>query len=81
MFNTNMKAIIRYHKLSVSILIFLGLFFTIHTLKPSLLYNSDGSFREFGVGYRNKTVIPIWLVCIILAILCYLAVMYYLMCM
>jgi hypothetical protein len=39
----------------------------------------DGSFREFGVGYKNKTVIPIWVVSIIIAILCYLAISYYLM--
>jgi len=47
-------------------------------LKPTLLYNEEGGFRPFGVGYRHKTVIPIWLVSIILAIFSYLAVLYYL---
>ena len=75
----NIKGIVRYHKLSVSIVLFLVIFFAIHSFKPSLLYNTDGSFRDFGVGYRNKTVIPIWLVAIVLAIFSYLGVMYFLM--
>lgn len=45
--------------------------------KPACFYNKDGSIREFGVGYKNKTILPIWLLSIVLGILCYLAVMYY----
>jgi hypothetical protein len=72
------KAMVRYHKLNISILLFLLLFTFIHYTKPTLLYDTNGGFREFGVGYRNKTVVPIWLVAIFLSILCYLAVAYYL---
>jgi len=43
-----------------------------------MLYNDDGSFRQFGVGYRHKTVIPIWGVSMVIAIFSYLSVMYYL---
>ena len=75
----NMKGIIRHHKLSFAILLFLASFFIIHTIKPSFVYNADGGFRDFGVGYKNKTVVPIWLVAIILAILSYLAVLCFLM--
>lgn len=50
----------------------------IHHFKPSLLYTPEGGFRQFGVGYKQKTVVPIWLVAILLAILCYLAVLFYL---
>ena len=75
----NLKSIVRYNKLTITILLFLALFSIIHVLKPGLLYNPDGSFREFGVGYRQKTVIPIWIVSIILAVLCYLAVLNFLM--
>lgn len=75
---SNLKAIVRYNKLNISILLFL-LFFTLtHYTKPGLLYDSNGGFREFGVGYRNKTVIPIWLFAIVLSVLCYLTVVYYL---
>ena len=45
-------------------------------LKPSLLYNNDGSLREFGIGYDRKTVLPIWLFSLVLAILSYLFVLY-----
>lgn len=73
-----MKGFVRYHKLSISILIFLILFSIIHMIKPTMLYNNDGSFRQFGVGYRHKTVIPIWSVSMVIAIFSYLFVMYYL---
>ena len=74
----NLKGVIRYNKLSISILLFLALFSVIHFLKPGFIYNEDGGYRPFGVGYRHKTVIPIWLVAIFMAILSYLAVLYYL---
>lgn len=41
-------------------------------MKPNFLYNTDGSIKQFGVGYRNKTVIPIWFTTICLAMLCYI---------
>jgi hypothetical protein len=72
------KQFVRYNKISIAILMFLVIFSIIHYLKPGLLYTKEGGFREFGVGYRNKTVIPIWLVSIILAILCYFSVNVYL---
>ena len=42
------------------------------------LYNNDGSLREFGVGYKNKTILPLWLFSIVLGILTYVLVLYYL---
>jgi|UniRef100_A0A6C0L9L7 hypothetical protein len=74
-----LKGFVRYHKLNVTIFLFLVLFTLVHLLKPGLVYDKDGSFREFGVGYRHKTVIPIWVVSIVLAILSYIAVSYYLL--
>ena len=68
--------ILRKNKTTITILLFLFLFTMIHIFRPLSLYNENGSFREFGVGYRNKTVFPIWLVAIILAIGCYLCVCY-----
>ena len=60
-----------------SIVLFVILFGAIQVMKPTFLYNSDGSIRDFGVGYKNKTILPIWLLSIILGILCYVFVMYY----
>lgn len=75
---STLKNFVRFHKLTVAVSLFLILFSIIHTIKPLLLYDTDGSFRQFGVGYRHKTVIPIWLVSIILGIFSYIAVLYYL---
>lgn len=73
------KNFVRINKLSVSILIFIVLFSIVHISKPSLLYTKEGGFRQFGVGYKQKTVVPIWIVAILLAILSYLGVLYYIM--
>lgn len=62
----------------VSIVVFLFLFTFVVLMKPAFLFNTDGSFRNFGIGYKNKTVVPIWLVTIILAILAYFSVLYFL---
>jgi hypothetical protein len=61
----------------VSIILFVFLFGTIQIIKPSWLYNKNGSVREFGIGFKNKTILPIWLLSIVLGILCYLGVMYF----
>lgn len=60
-----------------AIILFLILFCFIQALKPSFLYNNDGSIREFGVGYKNKTILPVWFLSIILGILSYLVVLFY----
>ena len=62
----------------LSILLYLGLFVLIVSFRPTFLYNEDGSLREFGIGFRNKTVIPGWVLSIALAIMSYFSVLYYL---
>ena len=62
----------------MSIIIFIIIFAAIQVVKPDFLYKKDGSVREFGVGYKNKTIMPVWLFSIILGILSYIAVLYYL---
>lgn len=61
----------------VSIVIFLIVFSLVQIMKPTFLYYNDGSLREFGVGYKNKTILPLWLFSIILGILTYIFVLYY----
>ena len=60
-----------------AIVLFVILFWIVHTIKPVFLYKPDGSLREFGVGYKNKTILPIWLLSLVLGICSYLVVMYY----
>jgi uncharacterized membrane protein YozB (DUF420 family) len=71
------RGYIRENITLVSVVMFIIIFGTIQIMKPAYLYNRDGSIREFGIGYRNKTIFPIWLLSLSLGILCYLFVMYY----
>ena len=72
------KMYIRKNINLVSILLFIALFSLLNYFKPSFMYEKNGCFRNFGVGNKRKTVVPIWLLSIILGILSYLFVLYYL---
>jgi len=70
------KLFIKQNITSMSILLFMMLFGIMVYLKPNFIFNKDGTMRQFGIGYRNKTVIPIWLIVIIMAYLSYLFLLY-----
>jgi hypothetical protein len=71
------KNYVRENSPLAAIIIFLFIFGSIQMIKPACFYNKDGSIRHFGVGYKNKTILPIWLLSLLLGILCYLAVLVY----
>jgi len=54
-----------------AILLFLAIMAAVHWLKPSTVYNPDGSLREFGLGTSKKTVTPMWVVAVLAAIAAY----------
>lgn len=60
-----------------AIVIYIILYGTVVLAQPSFLYKPDSTLRQFGVGYRNKTILPMWLLSFILGIISYLAVIYY----
>jgi hypothetical protein len=72
-----LKNYVRENAPLAAIIIFLFIFGSIQMIKPVCFYNKDGSIRHFGVGYKNKTILPIWLLSIVLGILCYLSVLFY----
>ena len=72
------RTFIRNNITLVSIIIFAIVFIVTQVMKPGFLYNNDGSVREFGIGYKNKTIMPVWLYSLILGIMSYLVVLYYL---
>lgn len=67
---------IKRHITSFSIVVFLLAFGALHAFRPRFMYNEDGSLRQFGIGFKRKTVIPAWLAAICVAILSYLLVLY-----
>ena len=43
----------------VAIFIFIALFAVVNLFRPSIIYNRDLSFRRFGIGYKNKSVLSL----------------------
>jgi len=70
------RLFIKNYATSLSIILFLIAFYLIHVSKPSFLYKKNGELRAFGIGYKEKTVIPVWLLAVILPILSYVIVRY-----
>ncbi len=73
----NFRRFAKNHILSISIILFLLIFFLVERIKPGFLYAKDGSIRPFGLGYRNKTVVPYWFFVVLISILSYVAVLYF----
>lgn len=76
MLNGISRKMLRIYKVPFAVFIFIILFGTFHTIKPSFAYMPNGAYRPFGVGYKHKTVVPVWLVAIFLAILSYLGILF-----
>jgi hypothetical protein len=72
------RTFIRNNITLVSVILFSIIFILVQIMKPGFLYKRDGSVREFGIGYKNKTIMPVWLFSLILGIMSYLVVLYYL---
>lgn len=59
------------------ILLYIFLYVLINIVKPSIIFNDVlNKNRSFGVGYKNTTILPLWLVSIILAIFSYFTVLH-----
>jgi hypothetical protein len=73
-------SVVRNHKVSVASMLFLAVFIALHIFEPSIIFDeTTGEYRQFGVGYRHKTILPIWFVVLLVALFSYLAVTYYVM--
>ena len=70
------KKVLRIYKIPFSIILFILLFGTFHLSKPNISYLPNGGYRQFGVGYKHKTILPVWLVSIMLSILSYLCILH-----
>ena len=64
-------------KLYLSITLFISLYLIVVITKPGMIYDHRRNcLRQFGVGYRNTTVITLWLTSILLAIVSYFIVIF-----
>ena len=70
------RNLIRRNLTFISIFVFFISFCFIQWIKPGFLYTNDGALREFGIGSNKKTILPIWLFSLVLAILSYIFVLY-----
>ena len=68
---------IKNNVVSISIALFIFVFSIFVYLKPSFLYDKDGVPRQFGIGKKNTSVVPLWIIALAVAILAYLLVLYF----
>ena len=66
-----MRDFIKNNKILATFILFLFMFATLMMTKPSFAFNKDGSIKDFGLGYTNRTVLPIWILVIVFAIISY----------
>ena len=71
------KNIIKSNVLLFTVICYLILFAFIVYFKPKTIFNNDGTPLNFGLGYTKKTITPIWLIVILIAIISYLFILYY----
>ena len=69
------KIVNEKNTLLYSIIVFVIIYSYIQYTRPLFLFNTNGSIRKFGIGYKNKTIFPIWILTICLAIISYIIIM------
>mgnify|MGYP001159877823 CR=1 FL=1 len=73
----NYQTFVKNNKLVIIIALLVSFILVIHQIKPAFLYERNGSIRNFGFGVKSKTIIPLWLIVIVMSILFYIIVDYY----
>jgi hypothetical protein len=65
------------NRLFLVIIIYILLYGIVVMLQPDIIFNNkDNCLRQFGVGYRNTSILPLWLISVLFAILSYFIVLY-----
>ena len=64
------------NRIYLAILIYISLFATTCLIvKPPIMFLDSGELRQFGIGFKERTVIPVWLFAFLLGILSYLCIL------
>ena len=61
------------NNIKMAIIVFVIICFGIYYVKPSFIFNEDGTFKQFGLS-KEKTIYPFWLVTFIIGIIIYLCI-------
>jgi len=64
------------NRLHLSILLFMSVMYLLYSIRPSFMFYPNGALRDFGIGRKQKTILPLWLIAILTAILSFVASMY-----
>ena len=73
----NIRSFIQNNIAVVATFIFLVLFILFNMAQPSFAYTKQGHIRVFGLNYKHKTIFPVWLIAIVLAITIYFFINYF----
>ena len=68
------RSVIFQNRVLVSMMIVFFLFYMVHQTKPSIFYDGSGNHKQFGLGSRQRTIIPLWFAGILAAIFTYMGV-------
>ena len=77
------KNVLRYNMFDLPrVGMILGVYFILYGIllwaKPDIIYDpSKTALRPFGVGYKNSTILPLWLASLLLAMVSYFIVLYF----
>ena len=63
--------LLKKHPIQASIIIYVFIISAIVLAKPRLFFHPDGRLKEFGTAQYGRTIFPLWLFCIILAVVIY----------
>jgi len=72
------KIFIKNNITMFAMLLFFIFYILIIFIKPGFIFNRNGSLRDFGIGYKKKTVVPLWLMAILLALISYVLLLVFL---
>ena len=62
---------------TIIVIVYLLLYILLTYFKPNFIYDNENEImRQFGVGYNNTTIMPLWLCSIVLAIFSYFIIIY-----
>ena len=61
------------NNIKMTLIIFVIICFAIYYLRPSIMFDEDRTFKQFGLT-KDRTIYPFWLVLLVIGIIVYLCI-------